>query len=314
LKNLLLPVKWIKSHLWISGLFAFGFVLLLLGFFCESKEKTAPDSTSVRVCTAYIPEELTFCDEPVPLKYFDVRESLEREVIINSYYHSQTILFLKKGKRYFDEIDPILKANNIPEDFKYLMAAESGFQDIVSPAGAAGQWHFLEATAREYGLEVNDEVDERYNLSKSTDAACKYFNESYAIYKNWTLVAASYNGGRRGVDRQIEKQGETSFYNLLFAEETARYIYRILAIKLVFENPGKYGFNLSKSEIYPLITYKEIKVDSTITDMGTFAKELGINYKLLKILNPWLRDRKLTNPQKRAYTLRIPLENSREIY
>ena len=314
MKNLLLPVKWIKSHLWVSSLSAFVIVMLLLSFFCNPNEKSAPDNTSVKICTPYIPEELTFCDEPVPLKYFDVRESLEREIIINAYYHSQTILFLKKGKRFFNEIEPILKTNKIPEDFKYLMVAESGFQDIVSPAGAAGQWHFLEATAREYGLEVNDEVDERYNLAKSTGAACKYFQESYGIYKNWTLVAASYNGGRRGVDRQIEKQGETNYYNLLFADETARYIYRILAIKLVFENPEKYGFNLADSEIYPLIPCKEVKVDSTITDMGSFAKELGINYKLLKILNPWLRDRKLTNTRKKEYTLKIPLEDSREIY
>jgi membrane-bound lytic murein transglycosylase D len=288
--------------------------LLLLSFLCDSKINTVPDSTSSIRNTPFIPETLTFCDETVPLKYFDVRESLEREVIINTYYHSQTILFLKKGKRFFHEIEPILKANNIPEDFKYLMVAESGFQDIVSPAGAAGLWHFLENTAREYGLEVNDEVDERYNLVKSTNAACKYFQESYAIYKNWTLVAASYNGGRRGVDRQVGRQGETNYYDLLFADETARYVYRILAIKLVFENPEKYGFDLSNSEIYPLIPVKEVKVDSTISDMGLFAKELGTNYKLLKMFNPWLRDTKLTNTSKKEYILRIPLEGSREAY
>jgi membrane-bound lytic murein transglycosylase D len=314
LKKLILPFKWIKLHPWFGSTLLLSFALLLLSFLCDPQNITSPGNSPEKKCTPYIPDELTFCDEKVPLKYFDVRESLERELLINSYYHSQTIMFLKKGNRFFNEIEPILKENDIPDDFKYLMVAESGFQDIVSPAGAAGQWHFLDATAREYGLEVNDEVDERYNLAKSTGAACRYFKESYAIYKNWTLVAASYNGGRRGVDRQIEKQGETNYYNLLFGEETGRYVYRILAIKLIFENPGKYGFSLSESEIYPLIPCKDIKVDSTINDIGEFAKSLGTNYKLLKIFNPWLRDKKLTNSSKKEYTIKIPLDNSREPY
>lgn len=296
----------------MAGFSAIALVIILIGSVCDLKQEA--DTSKSIDCTPTIPSKVDFCDEPVPLDFFDVHESLEKELIINTFWHSQTILLLKKAPRFFSEIEPILKANNVPDDFKYLMVAESGFQDIVSPAGAAGQWHFLEATAKEYGLEINDEVDERYNLLKSTEAACRYFRESYNIYKNWTLVAASYNGGRRGVDRQIEKQGVTNYYDLLFAEETGRYVYRILALKLIFQNPGTYGFHLSADEIYPIIKYEEVKVDSSINDMGAFAKTYGTNYKMLKMLNPWLRDKKLTNPQKKTYIIKVPGKNSREIY
>jgi membrane-bound lytic murein transglycosylase D len=313
LKTTNLPVR-LKPQYIITGFSVIVLLFILLGSFCENKHNSDTDSTTYINCTPAIPAEVNFCGEPVPLSYFDVKESLEKELIVNSFWHSQTILFLKKAPRYFSEIEPILKENNIPEDFKYLMVAESGFQDIVSPAGAAGQWHFLEATAKEYGLEVNEEVDERYNLTKSTEAACKYFKESYTIYKNWTLVAASYNGGRRGVDRQVERQGETDYYNLLFAEETGRYVYRIIALKLILGNPDAYGFHLTKDEIYPLYDYKEIKVDSSITDMGNFAKSLGTNYKMLKMLNPWLRDKKLTNPKKKEYIIKVPSKGSRNKY
>jgi membrane-bound lytic murein transglycosylase D len=307
-------LTWIKPPYVLAGFSALVLLFVLLGSFCDFKEKTEPDTTRYFECTPTIPSEVDFCGEPVPLSYFDVNESLEKELLINTFWHSQTILLLKKAPRFFKEIEPILKANNVPDDFKYMMVAESGFQDIVSPAGAAGQWHFLEATAKEYGLEINEEVDERYNLTKSTEAACKYLKESYNVYKNWTLVAASYNGGRRGVDRQVDKQGETSYYDILFAEETGRYIYRILALKLIFENPEVYGFHLSNKELFPIIKCEEIKVDSSITDMGAFAKTYGTNYKLLKMFNPWLRDKKLTNPHRKEYIIKIPEKDSRDNY
>lgn len=297
-----------------SGIFSTLVLLfVLLGSFCNFKEKPIHDTTNKSGYSPFIPIEINFCGEPVPISYFDVLESLERELLVNTYWHSNTIMLLKKAPRFFKEIEPILKANKVPDDFKYMMVAESGLLDVASPAGAAGQWHFLEETAREYDLEVNDEVDERYNLEKSTEAACKYLLKSYEKYKNWTLVAASYNGGRRGIDRQIEKQGETSYFDLLFAEETGRYVYRIIALKLIFESPETYDFQLSKEEIYPIIPYQLIRVDSSISDIGAFARAYGTNYKILKMLNPWLRDKQLTNLRKKEYIIKVPLNNSREI-
>lgn len=254
----------------------------------------------------FIPDHLDFCGEPVPLKYYDVFESLEREMLVNTYYHSQTILFIKKANRYFPVIEPILKENNIPDDFKYLALAESGLANVVSPAKATGFWQLLEGTARDYGLEVNSEVDERYHIEKATVAACKFLQESFTKYENWTLVAASYNVGRRGIDRQIERQGETEYYNLLFNEETARYIFRILAIKLVLTDPETYGFDIQPDELYEAIPYKEITVNGAVPNMGEFARENKTNYKLLKYLNPWLRDNKLTNSRQREYSIKIP--------
>lgn len=253
-----------------------------------------------------IPEKITFCDEEVPVQYFDVYESLERELIVNTYFHSQTLMNIKRANRYFPEIVPILRQNNIPEDFKYLAVAESGFSYVVSPAGATGFWQLMENTAKEKGLEINDQVDERYHTEKATLAACKYFKDSYAKYNNWTMVAASYNAGRAGIDRQIERQGVYDYYDLLLFEETARYIFRILAIKLIMENPQEYGFIISESEHYDPIPYHSVSISGNIEDMGAFAKEHGTNYKLLKMFNPWLRDNKLINTKQKTYEIRIP--------
>ncbi len=254
----------------------------------------------------FIPDKIDFCGEPVPLNYYDVFESLEREMLVNTYYHSQTILFIKKANRYFPVIEPILKENNIPDDFKFLALAESGLANVVSPAGATGFWQLLEGTALDYGLEVNSEVDERYHIEKATEAASKFLQESFKKYQNWTLVAASYNVGRRGIDRQIERQGEKDYYDLLFNEETARYIFRILAIKLVLNDPAVYGFDIPSKELYKEVPYKEISVNGALPDIGKFAGENGTNYKLLKYLNPWLRDNKLSNPKQREYKIKIP--------
>jgi len=307
---------WLRIGVVIGGLLCVGIFLLVVQAFTDDDNTGYVPDTDCNMCakTPFMPDHVTFCNEEVPIKYYDVKESLERELIVNTYYHSQTILLLKKAPRYFSIVEPILKKNNIPDDLKYLMVAESGFVEFVSPAGAAGQWHFLESTAKDYGLEVNDEVDERYDLAKSTQAACEYFKDSYDNYKDWTLVAASYNGGRRGVDRQIEKQGDTNYYNLLFVEETARYVYRIIALKLVMEHPERYGFHIPKSERYPLIPCNEISVDSSIADLAVFAKDHGSNYKILKFLNPWLRDNQLSNPEKKEYVIRLPKKGGRELY
>ncbi len=253
-----------------------------------------------------IPENLEFAGERVPVENFDTREALDMELLINTYWHSQTFLNIKKANRYFPVIEKILSENDIPDDFKYLAIVESGLSNAVSPKQAVGFWQLLEATARENGLEVSKEVDERYHLEKSTIAACKFFKESYAKYGNWTMAAASFNAGVRGIDRQIERQKQEYYYDLLLADETARYIFRVLALKLVLSNPAEYGFQVDTSDLYPGIPYYTVEVDSAIADMADFADLYSTNYKILKYLNPWLRENYLSNKNRKAYTIKIP--------
>jgi membrane-bound lytic murein transglycosylase D len=198
-----------------------------------------------------IPNKVSFAGEEMPMNQFDVREALDRELLSNSYFHSQTIRFIKMAPRYFPVIEPILKEKGIPDDFKYLALAESGLNPrAVSPAGAVGFWQFLDVTAKEYGLEVNKEVDERYNVEKSTYAFCAFLRESYSIYGNWTLAAASYNGGIARIQKQITRQKMDNYYDLLFTEETQRYIFRIASLKLILENPKQYNFVVEEEEKY----------------------------------------------------------------
>lgn len=254
-----------------------------------------------------IPEKLTFAGEEVPLQNFDVYESLDRELLVNAYYHSQTLRFLKLAPRYFKIIEPILKRDSIPDDFKYLALAESGFDPkALSPAGAAGIWQLMKGTARDYGLEVNTVVDERYHIEKATVAACKYLHESYLRYRNWTTVAASYNAGRKGIDMQVERQKENHYYNLLLSEETSRYVFRILALKTILETPEKYGLFVSSKEVYPDFNTRLVKVDKPISNFADFAKGQGVNYKILKLYNPWLRETFLTNELGKTYYISIP--------
>lgn len=254
-----------------------------------------------------LPTSMEFAGEKISLENFDVRESLDRELLVNSYFQSQTILYLKKSRRYFNLIEPILKRNNIPDDFKYLSLAESGFQErIVSPAGAAGLWQLMKKAAAENGLEVNSEVDERFNMEKSTEAACKYLNHSYHQYGNWITVAASYNAGVSGIKRQAELQDSRNYFDLLLNDETARYVYRILALKLILENPEKYGFKVSEEEKYPVIVCKELTLTGSVTNFAEYAHNHGVNYKILKYFNPWLRQSYLKNPAKKSYSLKIP--------
>jgi len=258
-----------------------------------------------------LPDSVSFAGERMPLENFDTRESLEREVITSAYRHSSTILIIKRANRYFPVIEKILKKYNIPDDFKYLAVAESDLSNMVSPAGATGFWQIMPETGKEKGMEINAEVDERYNVEKSTDFACEYFLKSFEKYGNWTLVAASYNGGRNGIDDQIEIQHEKNYYDLLLNEETARYIFRAVSYKLIISDPVAYGFEINKNELYPEIRFNEVKVDSTITDFSNFARKFGTNYKLLKLLNPWLRKPYLTNKTGKTYLIKIPVEGSR---
>lgn len=261
-----------------------------------------------------VPDSLSFAGETVPLGYFDVRESLERELLVNSYFHSQTMRYLKLAPRYFAMIEPILEADTIPPDFKYLALAESGFDPrAVSPAGAVGIWQFMKGTATDYGLEVNNEVDERYHVELATHAVCRYLKDSFRKYGNWTLVAASYNAGRRFVDRQMSLQQEQSYFDLLLGEETERYVFRILALKMILEDPENFGFHVGDDEKYPVWKTKSVDVNTAVLDFAVFAKEHGTNYKLLKMLNPWLRENHLTNAKGKTYTIQIPDKNFRSI-
>ena len=253
-----------------------------------------------------IPGKVSFAGEPVPLDLFDVKEALDRELLSNTYFHSQTIRLIKLANRYFPQIEPVLKKNLIPDDFKYLALAESGLTQAVSPAKAVGFWQLMKGTALDYGLEVGTEVDERYHVEKSTEVACDYLIDSYQKYGNWTMTAASYNAGRRGMDRQVERQKKENYYDLLLNEETARYLFRVLAFKLIFEDPEAYGFTLTKKDLYPEIPVEKIEVDSAVANFADFAAVNGCNYKILKYLNPWLRDSKLSNPAHKTYEILVP--------
>jgi hypothetical protein len=281
--------------------------LLPLGA-CSNSKSQLPDSLGTHLFTPVkLPEKLKFAGEDVPMDYFDVRENLDRELLSTVYFHSQTIRYIKNMPRYFSTIEPILKANGIPEDFKYLSVAESGFDvRALSPAKAAGLWQLLESTAKENGLQINAEVDERYHIEKSTEVACRMFKSAYQKYGSWALVAASYNGGRAGLDQKIAQQKVKSYYDLLFVEETTRYVFRILALKMVMEDPEEYGFKVDKKDLYPVIETKNVEVKGSIADLAEYAINKGINYKILKMFNPWLRETFLKNPTKTTYILKIP--------
>lgn len=280
---------------------------------CSNTGTQQPDSIGTHLFTPVeLPEKLTFAGEKVPMEYYDVRENLDRELLSTVYFHSQTIRYIKNAPRYFSVIEPILKSNGIPEDFKYLCVAESGFDPrAVSPAKAVGLWQILESTAKENGLEINAEIDERYHIEKSTEAACRILKSAYLKFGSWSLVAASYNGGRTFLDRQITNQKVNSYYDLLFGEETTRYVFRILALKLVMEKPDEYGFQVEKDQLYPVIETKTIEVNGPVADWASFAIEKGINYKILKMFNPWLRETFLKNSARKTYTLKIPEKNFR---
>jgi hypothetical protein len=269
----------------------------------EQKDKQFKVGTS-----QYFPTQVDFAGEKAPLQIADVKERFDRELLVNANLHSSTILIMKRANRAFPIIEPILKQYGVPDDFKYLAVIESALMNAVSPSGAKGVWQFMPDTAKEKGMEVNDGVDERYHLKKATEAACKYLLQAKDKFGNWTLAAASYNGGMTGVNNKIAEQKVSDYYDLLLTDETSRYVFRILALKEIMKNPTLYGFDVAKHEMYDNIPTKTIEVDSSITDLATFAKTQGINYKILKIHNPWLRDKKLSNPTKKKYQLEIPTE------
>lgn len=282
-------------------------ILIFVSSATPESDKTVWESNT-EFTSVIIPDKILFADEEMPLEQFDVREALDRELLSNAYFHSQTIRYIKLAPRYFPVIEPILEEMGIPDDFKYLAVAESGFNPrAASPAGAVGFWQFLTGTGQQYGLEINNEVDERYHIEKSTVAACKYLREAYNKYGNWTLAAASYNGGMARVQSQQTRQKMTEFYDLLFVEETQRYVFRIAALKLIMENPEQYNFVVKEDEKYPFIKTREVEINGPVKNFADFAIEQGINYKLLKDFNPWLRDDKLTNAAGKKYMVKIPV-------
>ena len=264
-------------------------------------------SQTLRVEALDIPNVMTFAGERVPLQDTDVRERLDREIHVNTYWHSNMLLMIKKANRFFSEIEPLLKKYNLPDDFKYLAVAESGLDNVTSHAGASGFWQFMKATGKEYGLEINNYVDERYNLELATKVAAQYLINSKDLFGSWTTAAAAYNAGNAGITKQMKRQDATDYYSLLLNSETGRYVFRILAFKEILSNPEKYGFYLDQQDLYQAIPTKTIIIETPIEDFAKFAKQQGINYKILKIHNPWLRDTYLKNASGKAYSIKIPI-------
>ncbi|OBQ55446.1 lytic transglycosylase domain-containing protein [Tamlana sp. s12] len=295
--------------------FIFIGLLSLCGFFIYAVQDVPTDENyekervnGYNVYALQIPEHLDFAGEPVPLKNPDIYERMDRELLVNTYWQSNGLLMFKRAHKCFPIIEPILKKYGVPDDFKYLAVIESGLVNVVSPAGARGVWQIMPATAKEYGLEVNDNVDERYHLEKSTEAACQYLLKSKDLLGSWTLAAAAYNAGNSGVSRRLSDQMVDDYYDLLLGEETGRYVFRIIALKEILSNPKKYGFNFREKDLYSEVPSYTVKVDTAVTDFAVFAKKFDINYKILKIHNPWLREPKLNNSSRKLYHIEIPMK------
>lgn len=259
-----------------------------------------------RITPIDIPEGINFAGEVVPAQDPEVRERLDREFLVNKYWQSNALLLMKRAHMYFPVIEPILAKNGIPDDFKYLAVAESGLINVVSPAGATGFWQLMKATAKEYGLEVNNNVDERYHIAKSTEVACRYLKKAKEKFGSWTLAAASYNAGSAGIQKYMDIQKANDYYDLLLGEETGRYVFRLLAIKEILTHPQKYGFDIDSNDLYTKVPTYEVEVDTPISNFADFAKQYDINYKILKRHNPWLREPNLNNVSGKKYVLEIP--------
>ena len=257
-----------------------------------------------------IPDSLTFAGEAVPLDRLDVREALDRELLVNDYWQSNLLLLVKRANRWFPVMEPVLARNGVPDDFKYLAVIESGLLNVVSPAKAAGYWQFIKATAQSYGLEVNDYVDERYDAAKATEAACAYLKTARAKCGSWTAAAAGYNMGYGGYAKAAAAQHTASYWDLYLNAETARYVYRILAVKVIFQHPEQYGLRLRQRDLYPPIACDTLTVDTAIADLRLFALQQGVSYKWLKEANPWLRGTALPNASKKQYLLLLPRRES----
>ncbi|MGB5242506.1 MAG: lytic transglycosylase domain-containing protein [Lutimonas sp.] len=299
-------MKNIYKLLALTGILFIAFLFINADVTEISSDPEKNTSSLYEIKALKVPSNLTFAGEKVPIHDDDVMERIDRELLVNTYWQSNGLLNFKRAHKYFPVIEPILKKYNIPDDFKYLAIIESGLQNVTSPAGAKGYWQLMPKTAREYGLEVNDNVDERYNLIKSTEAACQYLLEAYKIYGNWTLTAASYNAGMAGISRVMDYQKVDSYYDLYLNAETSRYIPRIVVTKEIMSNPKKYGFVFDDSDLYKLSPTRTTEITEEIADLNEFAKSNGITYKELKLNNPWLLEQHLNNKSGKKYFIEIP--------
>lgn len=263
-----------------------------------------------KVYSIALDKEYIFAEELVPVAdNFDVRERLDRELLRNAYWHSNTVVTIKRAARYFPVIEPILAEEGIPDDFKYLAVAESDLSNAVSPAGAKGVWQFMKATGKEYGLEANSEIDERYHLEKSTRAACRYLKSLKKRFGSWTMAAAAYNMGGGRLKKEFALQRGTSYYDLNLNQETSRYVFRIMAIKEIMGEPEKYGFYIEDADKYPpLDKFYEVEIKESVANWGDFAKKYGTTYRMLKVYNPWLVKASLTNKSRKTYLVKVPKE------
>lgn len=260
----------------------------------------------LQVTAPSLPKTFTLFGEKIPLENWDIRERFDRELLVNTYMQGTTVYIIKLMGRFMPMIEERLKANGVPDDFKYLCVAESALQNQISKAGAVGFWQFMKGTAPSYNLYIDNEVDERYNPEKATDAACAYLKDAYRKFGNWTAAAASYNCGMGGFNGAMNSQGETSFYNLQLPEETMRYIFRIAALKYILSDPARSGFQLDYDDVYHPVNLKKITISYGIGDLIQYAKSKGTNYKMLKLLNPWLREKYFHNSKGRTYTILLP--------
>lgn len=307
-------MKKIKNILSVVGVIAVSSILIFSMQKGPSNDETNKEEKESEVTNGYnvyaleVPMDLAFAGEALPLDNPDIYERMDRELLVNTYWQSNGLLMFKRAQKYFPIIEPILEKNGIPQDFKYLAVIESGLTNAVSPAGARGFWQIMKTTGRENGLEINSNVDERYHLEKSTEVACKYLNEAYQRFGNWTLAAASYNAGKAGISKRLKEQNVTDYYDLLLGEETGRYMFRIVALKEIINNPEKYGFNFADKDLYKPVPTTKVKVDTAVADFTQFAEKYGINYKILKLHNPWLREPHLNNKSRKMYEIQIPKE------
>ncbi len=297
----------------IMRLFTFIGVIAITSLFIKGIDKAKsepPKSTSDKyeIQALELPENLNLAGERVPIERQHIRERMDRELLVNTYWQSNGLLLLKRANKYFPILEPLLKEYGLPDDFKYLAVAESALIDETSSVGAAGMWHFMKNTGKEYGLEINQNVDERYHIEKSTKVAAQYLIKAKERFGSWTLAAAAYNAGNYGVSQRLEAQGVTSYYDAFLPNETERYVLRIIALKEVLSNPRKYGFKFEEKDLYTMEKTRTIKVDSAITNIALFAKNFGLNYKELKLHNPWLRQNKLNNRSQKVYEIKIPIK------
>lgn len=283
-------------------------IILLLFLTIQGAYAQFEDHENYNIYATNLPANIDFAGEKVPMKKLDIRERLDKEILINTYWQSKTILLIKRSKKYFPIIEKILADNNIPDDFKYLALIESGLENVTSPSGAKGFWQIMKTTGKEYGLEINSNVDERYNLNLSTRLACKYLKKAKDKFGSWILAAAAFNRGINGVQNKITNQDQTVYENILFGEETKRYVFRIIALKNIVESPESFGFYIREEQMYNPIKYKEIKIDIPLNNISDFSKVFGLSYKNFKIHNPWLLENHLNNKSRKVYTISIPTE------